>query len=214
MPKVVRSEIIHFQPDEPLFAGWGLDYPPDRPDDSLDLDLNFDGVLDINFKGKVESSFDSFTYGNTQVLGRPPGYQGGGIYQIPLRENDLIEQNVSLDWWYATDVGWGTGSNGNLFNSYQQLGQTVQGIGFWRDDTTVGGSSEGYLGVQFEISGNIHYGWIYIRAGGNNGFVDEWAYESTPNNGIVAGAIPEPSSVILFMLGAIGTWTLRRRKNR
>lgn len=216
IPHAVRSEIIHFRPNEPLFAGWGLDYPPDQPDDSLDLDLNFDGVLDINFKGEVRRSFLSFTYGNTLVLGRPPlpEYPGSGVYQIPLRTGDYISETVSLDWWTATDVGWGTGSQGNLFNSYMAVGDQVLGIGYWGDDTVVGGSSDGYLGVQFEIEGNTHFGWVYIRAGGNNGWIDEWAYESTPGVGIVAGTVPEPSTVLLFALGALGVWTMRNKKSR
>lgn len=211
MPRAVWSEIIHFRPDEPLFSGWGWSH---LPDDSLDLDLNFDGILDINMKGQIQSGFDSFTYGNTLVLGRPPlpELPGTGVYQIPLRTGDLINANVSLDWWNATDVGWGTGSYGNLFNSYMAVGNQTLGIGFWRDDTTVGGSANGYLGVQFEIEGNTHYGWIYIRTGTNHGWIDEWAYESTSETGIVAGAIPEPSSMALLLAGAFGIWTVRKRK--
>lgn len=214
MPEAVRSEIIYFRPDEPLFSGWGLDYPPDRPDDSLDVDLNFDGILDINFKGKVRSEFLSFTYGNTWVLGRPspPAFPDSGVYQIPLKPGDFIGEDASIDWWPSTDVGWGTGSQGNLFNSYMSVGGQLMGIGFWQDIPPL--SADGYLGVQFEIEGGIHYAWVHIRAGGNHGFIDEWAYESTPGTGIVAGAIPEPSTLALLLAGAAGIWTVRKRKFR
>lgn len=210
MPDAVWSEIIHFRPDEPLFSGWGFG----SRDDSLDLDLNFDGVVDINFKGEIQRHFLSFTYENTLVFGQLPASSQGGVYQIPLNEGDYIAEKSSYDsLWDTRAVGWGTGDEGNLFNSYLAVGDQILGIGNWGDDTVVGGSSDGYLGVQFEINGSIHYGWVYIRSGANQGWIDEWAYESTSNTGIAAGAIPEPSSLILLLAGAFGIWTLRKRKN-
>ncbi len=211
IPWAARSEIIYFRPDEPLSAGLGLSFPPDRPDDSLDLDLNFDGIFDINLKGRIQSEFLSFTYGNTLVLGRPAVSPNAGIYQIPLKIGDFIGENPSIDWWSGTDIGWGTGLYGNLFHSFQAVGDQVLGIGFWQDISPL--SFNGYLGVQFEIEENIHYGWVYIRAGGNTGVIDEWAYETTPGVGIVAGAIPEPSSVGLVMLGGGAIWLARRRRH-
>ena len=73
----------------------------------------------------------------------------------------------------------------------------------------------GYLGVEFQINEATHFGWIDVAAGDNGSYaVYGWAYESAPDIAITAGAIPEPSSVILFLFGSVGVWALRKRKFR
>ena len=79
----------------------------------------------------------------------------------------------------------------------------------------------GYVGVQFTADDGTHYGWIDV-AGGVAGAYDEmaygvvysWAYEDTPDAPIVAGVIPEPSSVMLLLVGAGGLWMARQKRFR
>jgi len=63
------------------------------------------------------------------------------------------------------------------------------------------------------IGGETHYGWVFIQTfppvvGGR---ILEWAYESEPGVGIMAGAVPEPSAGLLILL-ATGATLLRRRR--
>jgi hypothetical protein len=69
-----------------------------------------------------------------------------------------------------------------------------------------------HLGVEFDISGDTHYGWIEIesRERGVLIIVHRWAYESEPGVPIFAGRIPEPSSLAL-VLACLGL-ALRRRR--
>ena len=47
----------------------------------------------------------------------------------------------------------------------------------------------GYLGISFQISGALHYGWIQFMTDEDmkNGRVIDWAYEDTPDTAIRAG---------------------------
>ena len=80
-------------------------------------------------------------------------------------------------------------------------------LGLW-------GYGEAYLGIQFEIERETHYGWILIDtpllAGG--GIIKAFAYESEPGKPIIAGAIPEPSAAVLGAVTASAAVFSRRRK--
>lgn len=71
-----------------------------------------------------------------------------------------------------------------------------------------------YFGVQLNLSGNTHYGWIAARADNpEDGYVLGFAYEDVANMGISMGdqgAVPEPSSMALMAAGAAGLGMLRR----
>ena len=50
---------------------------------------------------------------------------------------------------------------------------------------------DGYFGFKFDISGNIHYGWMRIDVPANavEMTIKDWAYNSVPDEKILAGAI-------------------------
>ncbi len=84
-----------------------------------------------------------------------------------------------------------------------------------------------FLGFSFEVSGATHYGWFRLShndvpmslpGGGYQRsatlIIHDLAWETEPNKGIIAGAVPEPSSVFLVFLGAFTLWGLKFRKER
>ena len=69
------------------------------------------------------------------------------------------------------------------------------------------------MGVEFYIGDNIHYGWINLVVAEFIPYAEiyGWAYESEPGKPIIAGAVPEPSTLALFALGG-GLLAAKRRR--
>jgi len=75
--------------------------------------------------------------------------------------------------------------------------------------------SSGYIGVQFALNGNTHYGYVGFEGDPpdmHTGRVFAIGWEDQPNTGVLAGGIPEPSSLALLAAGVAGLSAYRRRK--
>lgn len=81
----------------------------------------------------------------------------------------------------------------------------VPSLGNWRSD-----AQNKFLGVQFDIDGDGHFGWIRLSVTSDTVIVHDYAYDAQSGMAINAGVIPEPSSLVLGALGALGL-LLRRR---
>jgi hypothetical protein len=76
-------------------------------------------------------------------------------------------------------------------------------------------AEETFLGLEFHLDDDVHYGWISIITGlstTNFVYIYGWAYESEPSKPILAGAIPEPSAGLLMLLASIGLLDRRRKE--
>ncbi len=73
-----------------------------------------------------------------------------------------------------------------------------------------------YVGLKWDVGGgNFNYGWARVDVtAANNGTATlfGYAYESTPNTAIAAGAIPEPTSLALLAAGGGAAALMRRRR--
>lgn len=71
--------------------------------------------------------------------------------------------------------------------------------GPWADET------DKYLGIKFEIDGELHYGWIRldVTVGPVSLTIKDWAYNSTPNEMIITGDIGGVDSEITFNDAAV-----------
>jgi hypothetical protein len=82
------------------------------------------------------------------------------------------------------------------------------------------GASNKFVGLQFEIPGSgTHYGWVRVTVLDDLRLkIHDWAYESTPDQSIVAGAgippLPEPGSLAMLALGAAGALALLRHRKQ
>lgn len=94
-------------------------------------------------------------------------------------------------------------------------------------------SEDAYIGVEFDIGGSTHYGWIQytgfyvaeftffspdgpitvIGVDELGGFINSWGYETEPGVPIVVG-IPEPSAFCLILLSGLVAVGRRTRKER
>ena len=82
-------------------------------------------------------------------------------------------------------------------------------IGLWQYP-----NDDAYFGLQFDIAGETHYGWVHLENSiyGVQAKIHEWGYESTPDTGLSAGVIPEPTTMPLLLMG-IAVLTVQRMQS-
>lgn len=77
-------------------------------------------------------------------------------------------------------------------------------------------SGIGYIGLKFlDSGGELHYGWVGLNFSSEHSAtptIVSWAYESTPNTAIAAGAVPEPATAAIVAIAGAGALLKRRRK--
>jgi hypothetical protein len=89
------------------------------------------------------------------------------------------------------------------------------GAGSFSNYMGVPASGNGYLGIEFDISGGTHYGWIEVSLSTDPEQAIElvkWGYNDEAGESIEAGQIPEPTTMALLACGAAGLMAKRRKK--
>ncbi len=184
-----------------MFTPYSGDLTPAYQSNEFSLDMNNDGTPEFKFTAVMDAPLYSVyieCFESGAVLF--PEQQGViSVFAIP--KDSLIgsdELGGSARW----DTTLGILSHADLIFPTGSM----RGGPFWETNA--------YLGVSLQINGNTHYGWIQIDNPSDSpgGTITGFAYETTSGAGIVAGAVPEPSSILLFTIGAIGAWTLRRKR--
>jgi len=164
-----------YGPGSPSYAEW-------------DLDLNGDGASDFLFSFATEAFLVSPHADNETVV--TPGTAAPMSAVLPTGTGIGRALSLPLSW-----------------NADDQ--ELVHWFGLLPDDMVCDGPWAGvlnqYLGASFDIDGQIHYAWVEISVSAELPYaiLNSWAYETVPGQGIVAGAVPEPSSIMLFLLGLI-----------
>lgn len=188
---IVRADLIYYRPDEPLPV-------PIEHSLALQLDLDFNSIVDIVLRSN-SSDFDSVPQGDNEVIALVPPPPDLGSWIIPLPYGSSIDSSPD------SPGTWEGAETTPAFASCQDAGC----IGLWLYP-----NHDAYFGIRFDIEGNTHYGWVHVvNTFGVTGYVTEWGYESNPNTGLLAGVIPEPSTVFL-LLGGLGILAVRMKQNR
>ena len=137
--------------------------------DTFLIDINNDGTDDfqIRHNGSSNLYIDPLTASN-DVLG-----SGGATFAYPF--------NLSSG--TAISSGAGTWFNNGFAGGFQSLNYGSCSFGNWCSVT------DGFLGLRFNISGSIHYGWaqLDVDALGDLWTVKGYAYHDTPGIGLNAG---------------------------
>lgn len=154
-------------------------------DDTYAIDFDGGGTVDlVLFSSVIDTTITIpitvtgvaiTTMGNTEVMAQV----------VDLNGNDVL----ITDTLYAGHVIDATGSylSSSTPSVFPGVGLGVNAIGNNLGDFV--GSDTLYFGTKFEISGNVHYGWVRVSVAPNavNGTVYEYGYEETADVGIAAG---------------------------
>ena len=159
---------------------------------NYNFDVNGDGTTDFVLRA-INAEFMVIPVGQNAVLGTPdppPNLVGAVGALVPGYTISL--NPVSPREWIRSGVAPVAGAYGPVFGyEWQQV------------------TSDAYMGAQFYIGPEIHYGWVHLRAFSNGGYIKEWAYDTVAGQGILAGAVPEPSAWVFLLLG-LGAFAFSR----
>jgi len=169
-----------------------------------DIDMDQNGTVDFAFE--AGSSFRIFSTVGNRSVAIPKGGNDLGSFSIPLGTG--FEIGPSL----APNLYW---IESQEYSPTDWIGQTLHFAdtsgthGYWQPNM------KAYLGVEFQIDGSEHYGWIGVETwwltGVNGGTITDWAYNTVPGEMIFAGQVPEPSIWALLIAGGAFLWWKIRR---
>jgi len=184
------------------------------PEGFLELDLNDDGIMDFAFLMQGYSDFSSyggyyynidFAYGvilnprsdtynswitRIDTVRSYPTYYGSYYFlEEPIVNGLEAGEPASCDeeyWAHRSDVSWSAVMGVAMMNTYSGP------YGGYSTSFSAGDfiADEKFIGVRFHIGEDQHYGWIRcsMDAAIETLTIVDWAYESTPDKVIQAGA--------------------------
>lgn len=154
------------------------------------LDLNHDGVADIEFENWWNND---------------PDKSVGFLAAIPAKKGNGVRGYTTgfFGWASAIRAGVKVGPSGRFISARYGFYMDMSCYGPWND------VKNRYLGVRFTIKGSTHYGWARMNVNCNPGnfqitpVLTGYAYETIPNKPIIAGKTKGPD-VITVEAGSLG----------
>ena len=174
----------------------------------------YSGIINISVPNTFDGVYLNFATGSTGTsAGNVPGwnwnaYNGGTglqfFWDFPDINGGLA---ISLNTYSVLPTGAPITSTHTYINS--SFSTTMLE---WR------AGADGYLGVRFVNSqtGQTNYGWVHLQTSATTGYpatIAEYAYDDMGGN-IMAGQVPEPSTMALLGIMAAGAVGVRRWRKR
>jgi hypothetical protein len=145
--------------------------PSPGTDYDLDVDGDSNGDFRVNMMGDISNGYGNFVGGSFSAMnGALKEAVWGDAMHLSFGDSIGVNAVTWTDFAAAVPV--------TIFAGNTSYGQE------WLVPVT-----DGYFGFKFEISGNLHYGWMRMDVDDQTiGIViKDWAYNSVPNQPIAAG---------------------------
>ena len=169
----------------------------------FEIDFDGNGTTDVSFEKITSPIFNNHISGSitTAVVVNSDPNVGGAQ---PLERGEVIGPILSETYSFLSLELRGQVGRLQLLSSFTSGDFLIEQGPFFRRTA--------YAGFSFEGEEGTHYGYALIRDNDANASITvlNWAYESEPGVPIVAGAIPEPSTLVLCLLSLIPV--VRRRR--
>lgn len=144
--------------------------------DSLELDINNDGIIDFTlYHGNSQSGANVVDGAMITPKDTNAVLMSGSSYLIALNNNDSISESDTVWGSYGYFLAKGI-ANGKPFE-----------MGNW-----TGGITDKFAGFRFAKNGNWFYGWARfdVPADAKSIKIKDWGYNSVANSEIKAGQLP------------------------
>jgi hypothetical protein len=172
----------------------------------VNWDVNSDGTPDFTFSYRFPNTATGsgvVWQANMNTIAATSGvvsYLGPFVrYAFALQSNTLINSGSA----FSTTAGLQV----VLGSQYRSGGVPSYYGGFAAGPNANGAvppGTQAFVGFRFNAADGTHFGWLRLSVGpGSIDFVSA-AWDNVPNQGIAAGAIPEPGTMALLALGAAG----------
>jgi hypothetical protein len=161
--------------------------------DFFDIDLNNDGINDLNIT--LSKSIYSSTYSSYSIYVNYNSVNANASSNNQV--NTLLNTSYSINEAFAFNNNQNINSSANSWNSYGIVGGFATGSIVNPYSTSylninIGqfpGQGDRFLGVRFRIGANTHYGWVRldVSAFSDSVTIKDFAFDTTANTPILAG---------------------------
>ena len=181
------------------------------PHQEVQLDLNHDDIVDFTLSNVVSCGTDICFYDFLQIPA-----SGNSAVGYVLDGQLLLASALKSGARIGSGAAFKPGTAGLVEIVFSFGGQSTNDFGRWRN------VKKRYLGLQFQILGQAHYGWarlnVEVKKTTITGTLTGYAYETVPNKPIIAGKTKgkdvmyaAPASLGALAAGASGLRAWRKQ---
>jgi hypothetical protein len=201
-PLFAQGTIAFFRPAQPIPVVY-TSFPG-----SFGFDVNGDGIADYHFNLADGLGVSVDPLGSNRQVAVPaiPPNLGSDLDPLPAGFQIGSSLAPTYTWVSASSPGL---AGHSLISSVANIDGNVVTSGLFSGQTA-------YMGIEFMIGQDVHYGWVLIESPGGTagGYIHEWAYETQANTSILAGQVPEPSTAALIFAFGAAFWLRQHHRKQ